>query len=151
MSHQAVSDLAARGIIAVGMSLREMLLAYISHLREVAAGRSAGDLNLAAERAALSRAQRERIEMQNAVTRGELAPVAAIEEVLAKAGSRVAGILDAIPGMIRRRVASLSAADVDLIAAEIAKARNLAAALRLSDLDDEPAGDAADEPVVEAD
>lgn len=153
LSDRSVREfLSGSGIDQRTSTLDEIRVAYIRTLREAAAGRAAaGDLDLAAERAGLARAQRERIEMQNSVTRGELAPVAALEEVLAKAGSRVAGILDAIPGMVRRRVASLSAADVDLIATEIAKARNLAAALRLSDLDDEPASDAADEPVVEAD
>lgn len=92
---------------------------------------------MAAERAGLAKAQRERIEMQNAVTRRELAPVVLIEEVLAKAGSRVAGILDAIPGMIKRRVHSLTSGDIDLIAGEVARARNVAAAISLDDLLDE--------------
>lgn len=140
VGHPAVSDMAKRGVVSVGMTMREMLLAYCAHMREVAAGRAAsGDLDLASERAALAKAQRERIEMQNAVTRGELAPVAAIEEVLAAAGSRVAGILDAIPGMIRRRVPTLSAADLELISAEVVKARNIAAAVRLADLRPEEA------------
>jgi phage terminase Nu1 subunit (DNA packaging protein) len=81
--------------------------------------------------------------MQNAVTRGELAPVALIEEVLTKAASKVAGVLDAIPGMIRRRVPLLTADDIDLIAGEVAKARNTVAAMSLADLDDAPIVDAA--------
>lgn len=137
ISQQAVSSLVERGVFSAGMPFGEMLLAYCSHLREQAAGRAAaGDLDLAAERAALARVQRERIELQNAVTRGELAPVVAIEEVLAKAGSRVGAILDGIPGMVRRRVPTLSATDVDAIAETVAKARNAVAGLRLADLDD---------------
>jgi phage terminase Nu1 subunit (DNA packaging protein) len=62
--------------------LNEIRVAYIRRLREQAAGRAAvGDLDLAGERAALAKAQRERIEMQNAVTRGELAPVV-LQELL---------------------------------------------------------------------
>ena len=119
-------------------TLDEIRVEYIRALREQAAGRAAaGDLDLATERAGLAKAQRERIEMQNAVTRRELAPVVLIEEVLAKAGSRVAGILDAIPGMIKRHVSTLTSVDLDLIAAEVAKARNIAAAIRLDDLVDE--------------
>ena len=111
-------------------TIDEIRVAYITELREQAAGRAAaGDLDLATERAGLARAQREKIEMQNAVTRRELAPVALLEEVLAKAGSRVAGILDAIPGMIKRRVAGLSSNDIELIAVEVARARNIAAAV----------------------
>ena len=127
-------------------SLDVIRVEYIREIREQAAGRSAsGDLDLATERAGLAKAQRERIEMQNAVTRRELAPVILIEEVLAKAGSKVAGILDAIPGMIKRRVAGLSSNDLDLIASEVARARNIAAAVSLDDLKDEAQGN--DEPV----
>jgi phage terminase Nu1 subunit (DNA packaging protein) len=138
VSKQAISAQAEAGVLSLGMTWRQMILAYCSQLREQAAGRASGDLVLASERAALARAQRERIEMQNAVTRGELAPVVAIEQVLAQAGSKVAAVLDTIPGMIRRRVPGLSAADIELVASEVAKARNIAAAIRMADLDDEP-------------
>lgn len=116
------------------------------------AGAQGSVLDLAVERAALVRAQRERIEMQNAVTRGELAPVAALEQVLAAAGARVAGIFDAIPGALRRR-SSLPVADIEFVDAEIAKARNIVAGLRLADLaadspriqrPDQPEGDSHD-------
>lgn len=120
-------------------SLDEIRVRYIRRLREQAAGRAAsGDIDLVTERALLAREQKERIAMQNAVTRRELAPVILIEEVLAKAGSRVAGILDAIPGMVKRRVPGLSAEAIDMIRGEVAKARNLAAAVTLDDLRDEP-------------
>ena len=149
LSQQAVSQWLDRlGIDHKSVTLDDVRVAYIRSLREQAAGRAAsGDLDLATERAGLAKAQRERIEMQNDVTRRELAPVVLIEEVLAKAGSKVAGILDAIPGMIKRRVA-LSSADLELIAIEIARARNIAAAVSLDDLrDDAPAPD--ESPVVE--
>lgn len=129
-------------------TLDEIRVAYIRELREQAAGRAAaGDLDLATERAGLAKAQREKIEMQNAVTRRELAPVVLIEEVLAKAGAKVAGILDAIPGMLKRRCVALTSDDIDMVAAEIARARNLAASVSLDDLrDDTPAAE--DDPVV---
>jgi phage terminase Nu1 subunit (DNA packaging protein) len=60
--------------------------------------------------------------------------VSLIEEVLSKAGSRIAGILDSIPGAVRRRVPSLSADEVTRIATEIARVRNIAAAVSLADL-----------------
>jgi terminase small subunit / prophage DNA-packing protein len=135
ISQPAVSDLLSRGIIAADACAGEWLKAYCSHLREQAAGRlAAGDLDLAAERAALARAQRERIEMQNAQTRGELAPVILIEEVLTKAAAKIAGIFEAIPGMLRRRVASLTADDIEMVAGEIAKARNMVASISLADV-----------------
>lgn len=129
-------------VIIPGQSGGAWLKDYCAHLREMAAGRAAsGDLDLATERAGLARAQREKIEMQNAVTRGELAPVSLIEEVLTKASSKIAGIFDAIPGMVRRRVPKLTSVEVDLIAGEVAKVRNIVAAMSLADLDDLQADD----------
>ncbi len=135
VSQQAIGNLVGRGVIDSSMTGQAMLHAYCSHLRETAAGRQAGgELDLVAERAMLAKAQRERIEMQNGVTRGELAPVVLIEEVLSKAGSRIAGIFDAIPGAVRRRVPSLSSDEIGNIEKEIAKARNIVAAISLDDL-----------------
>jgi len=150
LSQAAVSALMAElGIDWKAASLNEIRVAYIRRLREQAAGRAAvGDLDLAGERAALAKAQRERIEMQNAVTRGELAPVVLIEEVLTKAASKTAGILDAIPGMVRRRVPQLTADDIDLIAGEVAKARNMVAAMSLADLNDAESADVSTVPEV---
>lgn len=149
LSQSAVSQWLDRlGINWKVATLDEIRVAYIRELREQAAGRAAaGDLDLATERAGLAKAQREKIEMQNAVTRRELAPVVLIEEVLAKAGAKVAGILDAIPGMLKRRCVALTSDDIDMVAAEIARARNLAASVSLDDLrDDTPAAE--DDPVV---
>lgn len=138
VSQQAVSDLVMRGVLTDGSSCGSWLLAYCGHLREVAAGRAAaGDLDLATERAGLARAQREKIEMQNAVTRGELTPTIVLEQALTNVASKVSGILDAIPGMIRRRVPQLTADDIDLVAAEVAKARNAVATMSISDMGDD--------------
>lgn len=123
-------------------SLDEIRVAYIRELREQAAGRAAaGDLDLATERARLAKEQADKVAMQNAVTRGDLAPVVLIEDVLTRAAARVAGIFDAIPGMVRRRVPKLSTDELDLIAGEIAKARNVVAAMSLADLDQAEAED----------
>lgn len=146
MSQQAASSLLEQlGVDWKTADLSEIRVAYIRRLREAAAGRGGEGAvgELATERARLAREQADKIAMQNAVTRGELAPVALIEEVLTKAASKVAGVLDAIPGMIRRRVPLLTADDIDLIAGEVAKARNTVAAMSLSDLDDAPAVDGA--------
>jgi phage terminase Nu1 subunit (DNA packaging protein) len=135
VSQQAIGNLVGRGILDKNMAGHQLLQAYCSHLREQAAGRAAnGELDLATERAGLAKAQREKIEMQNAVTRGELAPVTLIEEVLSKAGSKIGGILEAIPGAVKRRVPSLSAEEIKNIAGEIARVRNIAASMSLDDL-----------------
>lgn len=144
ISQQTVSGFETRGVCRRDMTLIEWLRAYTGHLREQAAGRAAaGDLDLATERAALARAQREKIEMQNAVTRRELAPAHLLEEILASAGARMGAIFDAIPGAIRRRNQKLTAADIEVIAAEIAKARNIAASMTLDELIDTAALEAA--------
>lgn len=123
--------------------MAEIRVRYLRKLREEAAGRAAGgDLDLAGERALLAKEQRIRIEMQNAVTRKELAPVFLIEEVLAKAGSRAARILDTIPGLIRRRAPELNADILEAVQAEVSKARNLAAAVSLADLEEKDSADA---------
>lgn len=136
LSQQAVSQLMDElGINWKSATLKQVRVAYIRRLREQAAGRAAsGDLDLAGERARLAKEQADRVAMQNAVTRGELAPVMLIEQVLAAAAGKVAGVFDAIPGMVRRRVPRLQREDLDLIAGEIAKARNLVAAMSLADL-----------------
>lgn len=135
VSRQAVGAMVERGVLSASMTTGGALLAYCSHLRETAAGRLAsGGLDLAAERAGLAKAQRERIEMQIAVTRRELMPAILLEEVLAKAGSKVSGIFDAIPGMVKRRVPTLPSFTLDLIAAEVARARNIVAAMSLDDV-----------------
>ena len=144
ISTRRVRELATEwGIDSKSISLADWRIRYLRKLREEAAGRAtAGDLDLATERAALARAQREKIEMQNAVTRKELAPAYLLEEILASAGARMGAIFDAIPGSIRRRNQALTAADLETIATEIAKARNIAAALTLDELIDTAASEA---------
>jgi len=84
MSDRSVRELLTTlGIDHKLSTLTEIRVAYIRKLREAAAGRATnGDLDLATERAALARAQRERIEMENAERRGQLARVDLIEPQL---------------------------------------------------------------------
>jgi terminase small subunit / prophage DNA-packing protein len=150
VSQPAVSKMLTDGVLSGSASVGVWLREYSSHMREMAAGRAAaGDLDLATERAGLARAQREKIEMQNQVTRKELAPSYLLEEILAKAGTKAAAILDTIPGMIKRRVPSLSADDVAAIAREVAKARNIAASISLSNIDEAEPDSADDIPLVD--
>lgn len=150
VSQPAVSKMLTDGVLSGSASVGVWLREYSSHMREMAAGRAAaGDLDLATERAGLARAQREKIEMQNQVTRKELAPSYLLEEILAKAGTKAAAILDTIPGMIKRRVPSLSADDVAAIAREVAKARNIAASISLSNIDEAESDSTDDTPMVD--
>jgi len=133
VSQQAVSALVTRRVLLPGASGGVWLRAYCENLREQAAGRrSEGNLDLVQERARLAREQADRVAMENAIERKELAPVAVIEQVLAAVGRQVAGILEAIPVQIKRRSDAISKQDLDFIEQEIVKARNLAAAIELN-------------------
>jgi len=136
ISQPAVSDLLKRNVLSQGAAGGIWLHQYCDHLREQAAGRAAaGELDLAAERARLARAQSERIEMQNAETRRESAPVVLLEIAVATMGRKVAAALEAIPVMIKRRSKNLTAEDIEIITAEITRARNIAASAQF-DLED---------------
>ena len=127
----AVGAAVAEGILAPGETYRAWLLAYCKRLREMAAGRySAGDLDLTEERARLARAQSERIEMENAVKRGELAPIDTLRDVLVPVVAQIAAQLDAVPGKLKREAPHLTHLDLEIVAREITRARNLAAETR---------------------
>lgn len=80
VSEAAVSGMVRSGVITIGQSGAAWLKGYCSHLREMAAGRATtGDLDLATERAALAKIQRQRIELELEEKRGALIPVDLIE------------------------------------------------------------------------
>ncbi len=146
ITQAAVSGLIARGVLVAGDSASNWLLAYCANLRDAAAGRMPEEggegLDLVEEKARLASAQADKVEMENAVTRGELANVSELESVLAQAGSKVSAVLDSIPSILKRRLPNLTDADVAVLRSEIAKARNAVAALSLDDLEmDEKEGD----------
>lgn len=146
ITQPAVSELVRRKILRDGATADEWLLAYVDHLREMAAGRGGeSGAELTAERARLAHEQADKIAMQNAVTRGELAPAYVLEEVLSRAGARAARLLETIPGTLRRRLPQLSSDDIAVVTGIVAKARNLAAAMKLADVD------AADEDATQGD
>jgi len=141
ISQPAVSGLIARGVLVAGGTAGEWIMAYCDHLREMAAGRAAeGGLDLATERAGLARAQREKVEMQNAVTRGELAPRALLVEVLSRTAPKVCGLLDAIVPALRRK-GDYRAEDLVYVSEVIAKARNEVAQLTLDEVMADPGDD----------
>jgi phage terminase Nu1 subunit (DNA packaging protein) len=131
MTQQAVSDLQKRHVLRPNVTGAAWLLAYCEHLREQAAGRAG---QLAEARAALDNERREEIAMRNAVKRREYLPAVIIAQVLAKAGRQIAGTLDGLVPAVRRRWPELTAEQLRLLEAEIARARNLAAAVSVDDL-----------------
>lgn len=106
-------------------NIDDIRIAYIRHLREQAAGRSAqGDLDLATERALLAKEQRERIALQNAVTRQEYGPIEELQTGLADCLAQIASQLESIPGKLKKRSDALTPSDLNLVREIIVDARN---------------------------
>lgn len=127
ISQQRVSELVADGTLPLGGTATGWLLAYCERLREQAAGRlgsEAGGLDLAQERAALAKAQREGIELKNSVLRGQYADVSLLAQVLATASQAVAQRFDHLPGQVRKACPHLPPQVTDIVMATIAAARN---------------------------
>lgn len=139
VTQPVISGLLLRGVLRSGDTAGNWLLAYCSNLRDAASGRqqSGEKLDLDVQRARLAAAQAERIELENGVKRGELAPADILEQVLAAAGSKVAATLDAIPATLKRRLPMLTDADIGVVRRELAQARNAIAAMSLEELEDE--------------
>lgn len=109
LSDRQIRDLAAREVLPRARrgqwDLDACRLAYLRHLRELAAGR---DAQLAMERARLAKGQADAQEMKNAQLRGELIPredvVVAWQSVIARSRAR----LLSLPGKAAPLVAGLS-------------------------------------------
>lgn len=81
-------------------------------------------LDLAQERAQLAKAQREAVEIKNAVLRGTYAPITLLAQVLAGASAAVADHLDALPGQLRKTCPGLTPAAIERVQQTVALARN---------------------------
>jgi phage terminase Nu1 subunit (DNA packaging protein) len=78
---------------------------------DVERGDPSEPLNLAQERAALARAQREALETKLAIQRGEYANITLLADVLATASQAVAERMDTLPGHLAKVCPHLSSAD----------------------------------------
>lgn len=123
VSEAKVSQMLAEGIIDRGATLAQWLGAYVSRLREQAAGRDANGV-LAQERAALARAQRVGQEIKNAIAQGEYAPIGLLGDVLAMASASVVDRFDGLPALLRKACPDLPGEARDAISKVIADARN---------------------------
>jgi phage terminase Nu1 subunit (DNA packaging protein) len=151
-SEGRVSQLVTDGTLPAGGTGLVWLRAFVDRLSAEAAGRhTGGPLDLGQERAALARSQREAVDMRNAVSRGEFAPIALLAEVLATASQAVAERLDHLPGTLKKACPQLTNVDRDHVLSVIASARNewvrATAALvsqRIALTDDDAEADAAE-------
>lgn len=73
-----------------------------------------------------TKAEADKIELANEVTRKAQGPVDLIEWGLANISEQVASVLDAIPAKIKKRVPHLKASEITIIENEITKCRNAA-------------------------
>lgn len=106
-----VQDLIANGTLAKQgrgeYDLDECRKAYISRLRESAAGRAnSGDLNLTDERARLAKEQADAKEMENAIERGKLVYIEDVAKRFEEGLSNVRAKLLSIPTKIAPEAAA---------------------------------------------
>lgn len=123
---------AARGIDLKTATMDEIRLAYIQRLRSAATGRGAGDgsFDLVTERARLTAAQADNMELKNAVIKKEYLPAEIISATLMQVGKQIVGVLESIPVKLKRR-AGIGHAELKFIEEELMKARNIAAAIKV--------------------
>lgn len=118
-----VSRLLSRGVLAPGGTLGEWIGQYTAHLRAQAEERlGAGPLDLAAERAALAREQRQTYALRNGALQAQYAPRALLEDVLKLARDSVAAGLIELPAALRSQCAGLPMAGQRVVDAALAEA-----------------------------
>ena len=116
ISQPAVSGLIERGILK-GSSMREWIKEYCTHLREIAAcrtaGNTAGELDLVRERARLAKEQADALAMKNKVERGELIRAEDIEPRLESAFITAREMwLDSVSRLVRELPADLGEREI---------------------------------------
>lgn len=129
VSRQAVADMEQRGVVSRStQTLHEALHGYLSHLRSTAAGRAG---SLVDERARLASEQADKVAMQNALMRRELAPMTVITETIARAAKGICDRLEAVPAEIQRRGGDVPERVIEIVGEAIADARRQVAALEV--------------------
>lgn len=126
ITEQGVGKHRKSGVLPVDGTYREWLIAYCEHMRN---GDSAA---LTVARARLAEEQADRVAMENAVSRGTLAPRSRMEEAIADGARQAVAILDGVPAMVKRSSAGIKARELATVKREIDKAREAIAAIRLS-------------------
>ena len=118
ISQRRVYDLIEAGIIerpksGEGFDLDVCRIAVLRHQRKQLAGHGGGKLDLATERAALAREQRETAALKNAIMRNEYVRVSVVTEVVTQAYSIVRENLLGVPGARSYDIACAARACVD--------------------------------------
>ena len=122
---RAVNDLEARAIIPKiyhgTYDLDLCVMGYVSHLREIAAGRGGEEAgkSLATERARLAKEQADAHELKNAKLRGDLLSAEDVGREWTAILQRVRAAILAVPARAQQRLAHLTAHDVSELDHEI--------------------------------
>ncbi len=150
---RTAADLVARSVITKSTrssyDLNVARIEYIRHLREVAAGREAaqavppGKIDGEQERARKDKEAADRLELQNAVTRGELAPLAEMVSAVTSAFARVRAKILTIPSKVAPLIVGETSTVVvrDVVKNEVHNALEELAGTRLRDWTFSPPGD----------
>lgn len=126
MSDRSVREIESRLSLPADYTMADIRIAYIRHLREVAAGRGGESaVELATERALLAREQREGQAIKNAVARKEYAPVGLLSDVLGMASSAVVDRFDQLEGVLNLAAPNLPDEAKTAVMTVIADARNV--------------------------
>ena len=127
--------------------LRGAIEGYISFLQRKAEGGSRSE-DLDVERARLAKEQADRIAMQNASARKELASVEVIRLVLAQSAGKIGGILEGIPIAVKRRSPGVDQRVLRAVEDEVNNALSQVARIRMSDMDVPDVEEPAEEPAA---
>ena len=122
VDERTIRKLAADGIVVKGSRRGEYQLgasikAYVTHLREQAAGRLGRDeaIDPAKENALLRREQRENYRLKNAILAGSAVEIDAIEPGWARVVRAVRSAMLAVPGKVRMQLPTLTNHDGQVI------------------------------------
>ena len=89
-------------------------------------------LNLEAQRARLAAAQAVKVETENEVRAGELAPVKVLEFAIGDFAGQALSIFEGIPAKIKRSLPSLRAREIKILERELVKVRNAVASIQIN-------------------
>ena len=117
-----------------GCGLDELRLAYLDHIREIAAGRRGDNdtYDLVEERGRLAHFQANAQDLKNQVTERSMAPVVLVELAMERLGTEIKSILQAIPLKLKKRVPHLKASEIEIVKREIVKVQNAASKIKIN-------------------
>jgi phage terminase Nu1 subunit (DNA packaging protein) len=124
VSQQMVSKAAQQGMPCDSVeAAREWRRVNLDPTKTKTRKRTADGERLIRERARLVSARADKVAMENAVRRGELAPRALLEQALMSVVSQIVAILESIPAQVKRSSSAITGRELTIIKREIDKAR----------------------------